>query len=181
MQSFFSKNFKYLRKQKNISQTELADALGISRSKIASYEGRGVEPKLKLLVDIARYFDVSIEDLIGKDIEQTINESGRSAVNSFKNQSKSKTDMSDSSSALYLNIDASENLDKFLKDSATVIKMLEGFKVFYKIKTETIPLSEMTEDVKKAHHDIQNVMFLIDYLLEHNKNLITVLNNAEAA
>ena len=181
MDSFFSKNFKYLRKQKNISQTELADSLSISRSKIASYEGRGVEPKLQLLVDIGRFFDVSIEDLIGKDIEATINQSGSSAVQKFQTQTTLDKTPADLDSAIYLNINADDNLAKFLKDSATVVKMLEGFKVFYKIKAETIPLSAMSDDMKKAHHDIQNVMFLIDYLLEHNKNLITVLNNAEAA
>ena len=181
MESFFAKNFKYLRKQKKISQSELAAALSISRSKIASYEGRGVEPKLQLLIDMARYFDVSIEDLIGKDIEATVNDSGRSAVNKYQTESPTNEGSNQPETALYLNIDSDENLDKFLKDSTTVVKMLEGFKVFYEIKTEKTPLSEMSEDVKKAHHDIQNVMFLIDYLLEHNKNLITVLNNAAAA
>ena len=82
---------------------------------------------------------------------------------------------------IHLNNAHSEALESFLKESTTIVKMLEGFKVFYKIKTENMDDIQLSFEEKRAHHDIQNVLFLIDYLLEHNKELITVLKNAEAA
>lgn len=181
MESIFSKNFKYLRKHKHLSQSELAEALKISRSKIASYEGRGVEPKLSLLVEIAKFFNVRIEDLIGVDIAQTVNESGGSSIKSFQISTSHNTTSTADSGTIHLNNTHSEALDTFLKESASIVKMLEGFRVFYKIKTDTIQADQLSIEEKRAHHDIQNVLFLIDYLLDHNKELITVLKNAQAA
>ncbi|WP_288371594.1 LexA family transcriptional regulator [uncultured Algoriphagus sp.] len=60
-------NLKFLRKNKNLTQESLAQALGISRSKLAGYE-LTVTPPLDILVKIAEYFNVSLDILIKEDL-----------------------------------------------------------------------------------------------------------------
>ena len=52
-----------LRKQRGIRQEELADALDVSRQTIGSLENGRYNPSIKLAFKIARYFEMSIEDI----------------------------------------------------------------------------------------------------------------------
>ena len=52
-----------LRKARNISQEELAAALEVSRQTIGSLERGRYNPSILLAFKIARYFDLTIEDL----------------------------------------------------------------------------------------------------------------------
>jgi len=65
-----AENLRYLRKQKNLSQQELADILEIKRSRMNSYEQGSAEPKLDLLQKICEYFDTSMERIIGVNIQE---------------------------------------------------------------------------------------------------------------
>ena len=57
---------KKLREGKNMNQTELAIALGVSRSTIGMYETGKREPDFETLEVIADYFNVSMDYLYGK-------------------------------------------------------------------------------------------------------------------
>lgn len=59
-------NLAAIRKQKGISQVELAKHLGVVRSTICQYEKEKNEPDLKMLVKIADYFDISVDELLGR-------------------------------------------------------------------------------------------------------------------
>ena len=52
-----------LRKARNISQVEVAAALGVSRQTIGSLERGRYNPSILLAFKIARYFDLTIEDI----------------------------------------------------------------------------------------------------------------------
>ena len=52
-----------LRKARNISQEELAAALEVSRQTIGSLERGRYNPSILLVFKIARYFDLTIEDI----------------------------------------------------------------------------------------------------------------------
>ncbi|MDR3998141.1 MAG: helix-turn-helix transcriptional regulator [Evtepia sp.] len=52
-----------LRKARNISQEELAAALEVSRQTIGSLERGRYNPSILLAFRIARYFDLTIEDI----------------------------------------------------------------------------------------------------------------------
>ena len=52
-----------IRKQKGIKQEELALALEVSRQTIGSLENGRYNPSIMLAFKIARYFDMSIEDI----------------------------------------------------------------------------------------------------------------------
>ena len=52
-----------LRKERRITQEELADAVEVTRQTIISLENGRYNPSLKLAMDIAKVFHVSAEEL----------------------------------------------------------------------------------------------------------------------
>ncbi len=67
----FDKILKLLRREKNMSQQELADALGISKSAINMYERGERQPKFEILEQIADYFNVDMDYLLGRTSKTT--------------------------------------------------------------------------------------------------------------
>lgn len=67
---FFSENLKYLIKKNNIKNLDLANFLGLSKSAITNYIKGTSVPKLETVVEIASYFDVNFEKLIGQKIDE---------------------------------------------------------------------------------------------------------------
>ena len=59
------KNLKKLRNEHNISQKQLGEILGISQQSINKYENHGNEPDIQTLINIANYFHISIDYLVG--------------------------------------------------------------------------------------------------------------------
>jgi transcriptional regulator with XRE-family HTH domain len=71
---YLKENMRFLRKEKGMTQGELAEKLDIKRSLIGSYEeGRGV-PKLSIIRQMADLFNVSIDELLAADLSN--NEQG---------------------------------------------------------------------------------------------------------
>lgn len=58
---------KYLRLQKGLTQEQLAEIIGISRSALSMYELDQREPDLGTLIKIADYFSVTTDYLLGRD------------------------------------------------------------------------------------------------------------------
>lgn len=63
-----TKNLIYLRKKNKLSQKDLADAMGLPRTTLGDYERGKTEPNLNMLIQLAEYFDVSVDDLIRSDL-----------------------------------------------------------------------------------------------------------------
>jgi transcriptional regulator with XRE-family HTH domain len=61
-------NLRFLRKNAGYTQAQLAEKLDIKRSLVGAYEEGRAEPKLSTLVNIARLFDISLDDLITLDL-----------------------------------------------------------------------------------------------------------------
>jgi len=60
-----NEQISFLRKQKGITQEELAQALGVTNQSISKYESGACCPDIQLLPDIATFFGVSIDELLG--------------------------------------------------------------------------------------------------------------------
>lgn len=61
----FGDRLKHLRDEKGITQQQLADLMNISRPTIAGYETKRKEPDFEKIVWLSKYFNVSIEYLMG--------------------------------------------------------------------------------------------------------------------
>lgn len=66
--SYFSKNLEYLRKSKNISRAELAEKIKVNQSTISRWENEDMGVTVDNAYDIAKFFNISIADLTGKDL-----------------------------------------------------------------------------------------------------------------
>lgn len=67
----FDRILKLLRTEKKMSQQELADALGISKSSINMYERGERQPNFEVLEIIADFFNVDIDYLLGRTTKTT--------------------------------------------------------------------------------------------------------------
>lgn len=63
----FNERLRELRQNKGLSQSQLAEALNISKSAISMYELGRREPDLETLEGIADFFNVDINYLLGKE------------------------------------------------------------------------------------------------------------------
>lgn len=65
MELQFAKRLKALRKERDMTQVELAKKLGYGYTAIANYEAGRNEPSLQDLVSICKIFDISADYLLG--------------------------------------------------------------------------------------------------------------------
>lgn len=66
---FFKKNLEYLLKKNNLNKNQLSIKLDITRQSINEYFSRDKLPSIDTLVKIRTIFNVSIDDLLLKDLE----------------------------------------------------------------------------------------------------------------
>lgn len=71
-------NLRYLRKKAGYTQAQLAEKLDIKRSLVGAYEEGRAEPKLSTLVNIAKLFSITLDELITADLATT---SGKTVAN----------------------------------------------------------------------------------------------------
>lgn len=65
----FGKNIKHLRKKKKLTQGELGEAIGMTYSQVGAYEIGRSTPSFEALLKIAQLFNVSIDELVFRDME----------------------------------------------------------------------------------------------------------------
>lgn len=63
--TLFGSRLKYLRMNKKLTQRELAEIINVSTSTIGMYEKNAREPSFETLINIANYFNVSVDYLLG--------------------------------------------------------------------------------------------------------------------
>lgn len=76
----FSQRLKELRKEKGLTQQGLADKLNKSKSTISSYESNRRTPDINVVRDIAEFFNVSADYLIGKSEIRNSNDKIKQAL-----------------------------------------------------------------------------------------------------
>ena len=61
----FSENIIRLRREKKITQEQLADFMGVTKSSVSKWETKQSLPDLLLLPQLANFFDITIDELLG--------------------------------------------------------------------------------------------------------------------
>lgn len=72
----FGNRLKTLRIKKKLTQQQLADLLGLTKSVISAYENGLRYPAYDVLIKISRIFKVSTDFLLGVEIKREIDTSG---------------------------------------------------------------------------------------------------------
>lgn len=71
-----NENIRSLRLSYNLSQVELASALGVSKQCISNWENDYIQPSVEMLIKIAKYFNVTTDYLLGLTGDNTVNMDG---------------------------------------------------------------------------------------------------------
>lgn len=74
----FGENLKSLRKQRNLTQTELGSHIGLSKAVVSKYENGLGYPTYDILIRFANFFGVTTDYLLGVAQSKTINVTGLS-------------------------------------------------------------------------------------------------------
>ena len=65
MKLSLAENIRTLRKQRKLTQEKLAEALGVTVGAVYKWESGQSQPELNLLVEMADFFDTSVDVLLG--------------------------------------------------------------------------------------------------------------------
>ncbi len=159
--NYLSKNISFLRKKLEISQQELANRLYLSRSNIASYESGKAEPKAIKLVEIARFFNISMTQLIEENLEQLSPEKIRTS-----------------------NANIQEKLNKLLENRKVMVNVYElkteqlkkvavGLRALHDLKINQIesPSTQLLVMIR----DFENLLEVMDKLVAINEEVVSYL------
>lgn len=65
-------NIRKLRKEKNLTQEELAEIVNVTKATINSYELGRTEPNIDILIKLADYYNVTLDYLVGRENENLL-------------------------------------------------------------------------------------------------------------
>ncbi len=86
---YFAENLRFLRRRKGVTQSELSAHMNKAHTTIGNWEKKHSKPSIEELLELTRYFNVSVSDLLEKDlsklVEQKIESSQDNEVNHLKN------------------------------------------------------------------------------------------------
>lgn len=77
----FNDRLKELRKNKNLTQQELADKIGVNRMTYRNYESGANEPKFRTLLELAKIFNVTTDYLLGTVDENDLENNHKDKIN----------------------------------------------------------------------------------------------------
>ena len=66
--SYLASNIRKLRKAKRLSQTQFANLFSLTRASVGAYEEGRAEPKLDKLIEIAKYFGLTLDQLVARKL-----------------------------------------------------------------------------------------------------------------
>ena len=114
--SILSKNISFLRKERSLSQGELAEILGLNRGNIASYENGTAEPNLKNVQKLTEYFNIKFEKLMSADLRMLSENAEKEVV-----------------------IDKElRTPDQIEEQAAKILEMLKGLVIYNQYKVESL-------------------------------------------
>lgn len=90
----FSENLMRLRKQKGLSQEELANEIDVSRQTVSKWELGSTTPEMDKLVQMSNFFGVSVDDLVnGDDVTSKVNNTNvkENVENKYETQNTEET------------------------------------------------------------------------------------------
>jgi transcriptional regulator with XRE-family HTH domain len=68
---YIRENIRYLRRLQGLTQEELSDTLNIKRSQLGAYEEGRAKPNYEVLVNMAKFFSITLDAFITKNLEKS--------------------------------------------------------------------------------------------------------------
>lgn len=101
MKLSLSQNISKLRKANDMTQEQLAEALGVSFAAVSKWERGVATPELGLIADMADLFDVSIDTLIGYEFRNNGKDSVVQSLKNYVHDREAEEALSDVEKALW--------------------------------------------------------------------------------
>ncbi len=169
---YFAKNLKYLRRQKGLSQQELAAGLGLNRGNIASYEKQSAEPSMANLNRIGKFFKIELSELIEKDLS----EKSKMISSLAAGQEEDKYVEKAAEEILFESLeDNQEKIEKFRRRSDEMARILDGFRQFHKFRMENA--GGLSDDVKKLALDYEKLLDVLEDVMVTNRHMMKLLES----
>ncbi|MBQ4188164.1 MAG: helix-turn-helix transcriptional regulator [Firmicutes bacterium] len=83
MKLSLSENIRLFRKQRKLTQEKLAEALGVTVGAVYKWESGQSQPELNLLVEMADFFDTSVDVLLGYQMKNNSLESAKDRITAY--------------------------------------------------------------------------------------------------
>ena len=68
MKMMLAENIRTFRKERSLTQEQLAEALGVTAGAVYKWEAKLSIPELGLIIQMADFFDISVDVLLGYEI-----------------------------------------------------------------------------------------------------------------
>ncbi|MCR4933961.1 MAG: helix-turn-helix domain-containing protein [Lachnospiraceae bacterium] len=100
MQLKLADNIKRYRKQMNLTQEELSEHLGVTIGAVSKWENSNNVPDILMLMDIANFFNVSVDELLGYEMTSKNQEDLVTSIDTLCNERKFEEALDESRKAL---------------------------------------------------------------------------------
>lgn len=149
VKNMISNRIKRLRKERNISQEQLAEVVGVSKTTISYYENGLRVPDADLVIKLVKYFNVSADFLLGltddkycaeDEDDQEVSFYATTALSNTKNREELKRFLNTFSGAIQLISQNSSNELLLLKSLSKVVKSFNNITAFYDMRLEYIEM-----------------------------------------
>ncbi|NNF34553.1 MAG: helix-turn-helix domain-containing protein [Saprospiraceae bacterium] len=158
-------NIRYLRNKMGISQDEMARRLGIKRSNIAAYEIKNVEPRLRVILELSKFFNIDIKDLIQTPLNNENYDKILTSNQKLANRNNQQV----------FELDSDHQIENYVEKTKKLRQIFDGFKAFYNFKKDK--MKDVDPQKQKLLFDIENFLQLMEHLLAHNNDLIKALSS----
>lgn len=158
----FGNRLKMLRNITSVTQKELAQAIDVERATIAGYETRDSEPNYEKLIRISKYFNVSVDYLLGND-EIIKSTSYKLPIVKNNNETFQQT-------LEYVVVDEALKKDRDL----LAIKIIDDA-LFPKFNKNSIVILENTNDISNGDLVlclVNDEKTLLRYIIKDNKTIL---------
>lgn len=68
----FGQRLSRIRKEKGFTQNEIADKVGVTSQAVSKWENDLASPDIDILLKLSEIFDISIDELLGKETKKTV-------------------------------------------------------------------------------------------------------------
>lgn len=152
MHTQISRNLRFLRKKRGLSQAALADKLGLNRGNIASYEKGIAEPNLSNLLNMVRFFEVDVIGFIDRDLS-----SGQGEA-----EGQGRPGYLSNSSMLTFNREANQ-----------LEAIIAGQRQYYQRKLKAVEQAEETH--QNISQEYERLLEIAEELMQLNRRLLSEL------
>ena len=71
-QETFGQRIARLRKEKDLTQNDIADKVGVTSQAVSKWENDQATPDIDILVKLSDIFDITVDELLGKETKKTV-------------------------------------------------------------------------------------------------------------